>query len=58
MWLLIRHCCALEGLALVDIVSVLRRLVASKRGVASDVSPEEAAVEDRFSSVLAGELGK
>ena len=58
MWLLIRHCCALEELALVDIVSVLRRLVASKRGVAAGGSPEVTAVEVRFSSVLAGELGK
>ena len=58
MWLLIRHCCALEELPLVYIMSVLRRLVASKRGVAAGSSPEVAAVEDRFSSVLAGELGK
>ena len=53
-----RHYCASEELSLVDVVKLLRSLLASKRGDAAGGSPEITAVEDRFSSVLAGELGK
>ena len=53
-----RHYCASEDLSLVDVVKLLRSLLASKRGDAAGGSPEITAVEDRFSSVLAGELGK
>ena len=47
----------LEELSLVEIVSLLRRLLASKRSIAASGATELTAVEDRLSSVLGDERG-
>ena len=52
-----RHYCTLGELSLVEIVSLLRRLLASKRSIAASGATELTAVEDRFSSVLGDERG-